>query len=241
MGLQDRYKSLTGASPASPAPAPASVAPSTPPAATSTPAASAAVVSSSPAVATAPTTTPTPARRDLTALRQKLAGGNGGVNPPEAAAAVKDDMLDVTTKETPDGGAEPLPNHPDAAKAAVVAPAPTSSPSTDDAPAKRKRRTKAEMEAARAAEAAAAGSTPMAGVSTTPAPAPSVEAEPEFDRELSAASAETAGFTILTDEVRAQLVADIRQDLLQNLSLQGAIELVRERMFPGMKTLEIEK
>jgi hypothetical protein len=181
-------------------------------------------------------------------LRQKLAGGNGGVNPPEAAAAVKDDMLDVTTKETADGGAEPLPNHPDAVKlgvpAASTASAPMPGPEVEQ-PAKRKRRTKAEMEAARAAEAASAPS---------PATAPSTAAgdespvalahgigTPEYTRELAAAVAETEGHTILTDEVRAQLVADIRQDLLANLSLAGAIELVRERMFPGMKTLEIEK
>jgi hypothetical protein len=248
MGLQDRYRALSG----SPAAAPASAAPSTPPAATPTSAApSGASGSSSPAAASPATTTPTPARRDLTALRQKLAGGNGGVNPPEAAAAVKDDMLDVTTKETPDGGAEPLPNHPDAAKLGVAQPATapgcSPAPSADpaEAPAKRKRRTKAEMEAARAAEAASAPS---------PATAPSTAAgdespvalahgigTPEYTRELAAAVAETEGHTILTDEVRAQLVADIRQDLLANLSLAGAIELVRERMFPGMKTLEIER
>lgn len=44
--------------------------------------------------------------RDLAALRARLAR-NGGVNPPEAE--IPNDALDRTTRETPDGGAEPLP------------------------------------------------------------------------------------------------------------------------------------
>jgi hypothetical protein len=256
MGLQDRYKSLTGAAPASPAAAPTSAAPSTAAPTTSTSAAPSAAAprttpaasSSSPVAASPATGSPTPARRDLTALRQKLAGGNGGVNPPEAAAAVKDDMLDVTTKETPDGGAEPLPNHPDAAKLGVpstAAPAAVEAPS-GDAPAKRKRRTKAEMEAARAAEAAAVSTAPASAQPAEPSSDESPVAlahgigTPEFYHELAAADAEAQGHTILTDEVRAQLVADIRQDLLANLSLEQAINLVRERMPRGVKSLEIE-
>lgn len=256
MGLRDKYQQ--GAPSSTPAASSASAAPSTPPATTPTSAEpSLASASSSPVAASDPPTTPisATARRDLGALRQRLAGGvNGGVNPPEASSAVADDMLEPNTRETPDGGAEPLPNHPDAAKAVAsaapaAAPAPTSSPSTDSATAtKRKRRTKAEMEAARAAAAAGAATTAAAATASPSAgSAPTAPAEespldtPEGRRELAAAAAETAGFVILTDDLRAQLIQDIRQDLLQNLSLGAAIELVRERMLPGMKALEVER
>jgi hypothetical protein len=172
-------------------------------------------------------------------------------------------MLDPTTRETPDGGAEPLPNHPDFGKKGEVA-SQAAAPSTDApadaeapseaAPAKRKRRTKAEMEAARAAEAAAASA-----LST----APTVTAEPrvylghggqsgevrphvepteaEFERELAAAAAESEGHAILTDETRTLIESEAVAYYLRNLSLEGAIALVRERMFSGMKTVEVER
>lgn len=48
--------------------------------------------------------------RNLSSLRAKLAGGgNTGVNPPEAAAALTDDATKPRTVETPDGGAQPAP------------------------------------------------------------------------------------------------------------------------------------
>jgi len=161
------------------------------------------------------------------------------VNPPEAAAAVKDDMLEPNTRETPDGGAEMLPNHPDFEKGK---PAATATTAEGGAPAKRKRRTKAEMEAARAAEAAAAA--PSAKPSE---PVPSAEVlsrgidTPEYRSELAAAVAETEGHKILTDDVRTCIESDAVEYYLRNLSLEGAIQLVRERMPNGVKTLEIER
>lgn len=245
----------------SPEPGTASAAPSTPPTVTATPAVSAAAGSSSLVAATATTTTPTPAvasgpRRDLVALRAQLAGGNGGVNPPEAAAAITPEMFEPTTRETADGGAEPLPNHPDAAKAANTSTPPTQD-ATDGAPAKRKRRTKAEMEAARAAGTEAPRVAPSAAPAS-PAPGSASPAgndpgrglglavlfdntPPEFYRELSAAQAETEGFTILTDELGKEIVRVAVENHLRGLTLEGAIQLVRERMFPGMKTLEVAK
>lgn len=213
------------------------------------------------AAPTAPAATPTPAvsgaaRRDLSAMRARLAG-NGGVNPPEAVAALVDSLADPCTKETPDGGAEMLPNHPDAAKLGPVstAVAGAEESAAGAAPTKRKRRTKAEMALARAAEyekegqallAAEAASVPSWLISldeTAPSTVAGAKAyihpldAPEFQRELAAARAETAGFTILTDEVRKHVV----RTWLQELSLEGAINLVQERMFPGMKTLEVER
>lgn len=275
MGLRDRYQ---GASSASPAAAPASPAPSAAQPSTPTSEASPAEPSSSPAAASAsPTSTPS-AKRDLVALRARLSGGtNGGVNPPEATEAVKEDMLEPNTKETPDGGAEPLPNHPDFAKAAATASTgPSDSTNASTAAPKRKRRTKAEMEAARAA-AAASATTPTIQAAGLPAPAAAPEASAaalseltdpvamartienlkaqlhgstempagydtdEYRRELAAASAETEGFKILSDDVRTCIESDAVAYYLRNLSLEGAIELVRERMFKGMKTLEIER
>jgi|SRR5688572_8686765 len=168
MGLRDKY---TSASPiATPA---ADIAPSTPlsPAAGIPSSASPALAASrsGPVAATPPTSSTPSAKRDLVALRARLSGGtNGGVNPPEAPAAVTEDLLEPNTRETPEGGAEMLPNHPDFEKGKPAATAPTAEGS---APAKRKRRTKAEMEAARAAEAAAATApteTPPASVESAP-------------------------------------------------------------------------
>lgn len=178
-------------------------------------------------------------------MRARLAG-NGGVNPPEAVAALVDSLADPCTKETPDGGAEMLPNHPDAAKLGPVstAVAGAEESAAGAAPTKRKRRTKAEMEAARAAEAASVPSS-----ETAPSTAAGAEPEayihpldaPEFQRELAAAQAETEGFTILTEELGKEIVRVAVKDYLRNLSLEGAINLVRERMFMGMKTLEVER
>jgi hypothetical protein len=235
MGLRDRYAGAASSS--TPAAAPASAAPPAAPQSTPTSAAPPAEPSSSPADVSASSTSTPSARRDLVALRAQLSGGtNGGVNPPEAAA-VADDLLDPCTRETPDGGAEPLPNHPDLAKAAAKA------TTQADAPAKRKRRTKAEMEAARAAAAsttsAAAGPRPAAqAAATEPSPDPQ---ENEFRVELAAAAAETEGHVILTNTLRDQLARDTMRLYLRDLSLAGAIDLVRERMFKGMKTLEIER
>lgn len=237
MALRDSYK--TAASPGSPAAATVLPAPSTVPGSREAPS----VASSSSGVAATPATiSPTPARRDLTALRQRLAGGNGGVNPPEAVAAIMEEIFEPTTRETADGGAEPLPNHPDAAK--VAAPS-TVAPAASVAPAKRKRRTKAEMEAARAAEAASVPSPETAPSTVVGAESPVALAHgigtPDYTRELAAVVAETQGLVILTDALRHDLNNEAVEIYLRNLSLQGAIELVRERMFVGMKALEIEK
>lgn len=156
-------------------------------------------------------------------------------------------MLDPNTEETPDGGAKALPNHPDFAKAAAAAASTASAPTPGPEgaqPAKRKRRTKAEMEAARAAEAATSSAT-SAPSAAEPAP-PSREAlpyfeTPEYKSEFAAAVAETEGHKILTDDVRTCIESDAVEYYLRNLSLEGAITLVRERMFAGMKTLEVER
>ncbi len=271
MGLRDRYQqpasategqryqppasaSEQGVARPSAAASAGSAAPSTPPSAAPSPAApSEASGSSSPVAASAATTTPTPAsleagtsipgagagaRRDLAALRAQLAGSNGGVNPPEAAAAVTDGLLEPCTRETPDGGAEPLPNHPDAAKAGAAAASVQQAPAADSPP-KRRRRTKAEMEAARAAEAAARA--PSAPPSASAGSAPPLASESEFQSELAAAAAEAEGYVILTNTLRDQLANDTIRLYLRDLSLEGAINLVRARMFPGMKALQVEK
>lgn len=177
-------------------------------------------------------------------MRQRLAG-NGGVNPPEALAALKDELADPCTRETPDGGAEPLPNHPDAAKLGPVstAAAGAEESAAGAAPTKRKRRTKAEMEAARALAALAppSASEPAVKVAPTVEPERYPATNPEFSSDLIAAQAETAGLTILTDELGKEIVRVAVQDYLRGLSLAGAINLVRERMFDGMKTLEVER
>lgn len=176
------------------------------------------------------------------ALRQRLAGGGGGVNPPEALAAAKDDMLDGTTKETPDGGAEPLPNHPDHAKSAQAAATESGASSPSPAPAKRKRRTKAEMEAARAAQAAQPAPSPVVpAVSDTASTGSEPDVNPPgWNEELAAAAAETAGHVIMNDSLREKIGRDAVEAYLGRLGLEGAIELVRLRLPRGVKSLEVE-
>jgi len=214
VGLQARYKSLTVA-PALQTPTPAPTQPD------------------AGAIA--------PARRDLSALRQRLAGGsNGGGNPPEASAALKAETFEPCTTELPSGETVALPNHPDAAKASQAAStvsAPTPGPEGEQ-PAKRKRRPKAEMEAARAAESAS--SSASSGPATA-APEALAADPPEFHQELAAAVAETSGFTVLTDDLRTLIESEAVTYYLRNLSLEGAITLVRERLPAGVKTLEVEK
>jgi hypothetical protein len=189
-------------------------------------------------------------------------GSNGGVNPPEAAAAVKEDLLTPTTAEAPDGTTVALPNPPDAAEAAA-APTPAAAPSDADAGApaekqKRKRRTKAEMAAARAAEAAGAA-TAASAATASPSAALSVQAAedrarnpeaydgpspvdtPEGQRELAAAAAETAGHVILSDDLRLAIEHNAVADFLNKLNLARAIELVQQRLPRGVKTLEIDQ
>lgn len=95
-----------------------------PPKAVSAPvAASAAPASGPPAQTVAPAAPPAVpgAKRDIAALRAKLAGGsNGGVNPPEAAAALTDDALEPRTVETQDGGAAAAPGWVEAKNGLVV-------------------------------------------------------------------------------------------------------------------------
>lgn len=63
----------------------------------------------------------------------------------------------------------------------------------------------------------------------------------EYRSELAAAVAETEGHKILTDYVRTCIEVEAVNYYLRNLSLEGAVTLVRERMFSGMKTLEVER
>lgn len=99
-------------------------------------------VSSAAAVAPVVQTTIAPAgerTRDLSALRARLAGGGlGGVNPPEAPAALTDTALDPKTEEV-GGVLQPI-----GAPADSAAPAPDALP---DGKAKRTRRTRAQIEA----------------------------------------------------------------------------------------------
>lgn len=73
---------------------------------TLTPATRTPPAASSPAVGTPASSTTAAPARSLVEMRARLAGRNGGVNPPEAT--IREDSLDVKTRETPDGGAEPL-------------------------------------------------------------------------------------------------------------------------------------
>lgn len=115
MGLKDNYAKLAGQpTPASPPPVSAPVA-----------------ASAAPAPAPVQTTVAPPAAggmRDLAAMRAKLAQRQtGGVNPPEAAAAVQPALFEPKTQETADGGAEPIPSPdatPSAPETAPPAPAP---------------------------------------------------------------------------------------------------------------------
>jgi hypothetical protein len=129
MGLKDRYSAPTG-TPAQGTPPPASPV----------------------------SVAPSPEKRDIAAIRAKLAAGGGGnVNPPEMAEALKPEAFEPKTVEGPDG--EPVPIV--AAEATSDSP-PTVAPAAGQA--KRTRRTKAEMEAARAAEAEFAVTTAAATV-----------------------------------------------------------------------------
>lgn len=81
-------------------------------------------------------------KRDIAALRAKLASGSlGGVNPPEAPAAITEDHAEPRTVETPEGGATPAPGWVETKPGLVVrAPAPEvstveSEPSTPASPA----------------------------------------------------------------------------------------------------------
>ena len=126
MGLADRYKALTGATP-TPA-APAAAEPATVPPAASKP--------------------PSTGGRDLAAIRAKLAaGGGGGVNPPEMAEALKPEAFEPKTTEAPDG--EPQPIEPAPSAGSTTPAATPGAPAT----AKRTRRTRAQIEADEKAEA----------------------------------------------------------------------------------------
>ena len=159
-----------GASPtAASAPATATTAPAAvvggEPSTTSAPAPAA---SSGPAAAAAnfalstPTAAPAAQARDLAAMRARLAGGQlGGVNSPEGAEKITEELVAPRTQPTADGGAEPIP-----APAPIPADAFGVAGVVADAgltPPKRTRRTKAEMEAARAA-ASSPPTTPSPGV-----------------------------------------------------------------------------
>jgi hypothetical protein len=137
-------------------------------------------VAAAPAAPTGAPAAPAPpastegAKRDISALRARLAGGSlGGVNPPEAVAALPADALEPRTVPTSDGGAQAAPGWVEAKNGLVVRlPELAPLPETPTVVAARKRRTKAEMEAARAAEAAAAtsGAEAPAGASVAPEP-----------------------------------------------------------------------
>lgn len=123
-------------------------------------------------------------KRDLSALRAKLAAGF--VNPPEAGEAVNEDTLAPRTVETEDGGAKAAPGWVEAKNGlvvkapAVVEPEPDSSPSTDGAPAAELSRgqkaaaTRAANKAAKAQPAASAAAPEPSDTSAAPAVASSV-------------------------------------------------------------------
>lgn len=178
MALRDRYAGVASPSVASsPTPAP------------SAPSQAASAPSSPPIVSVLGT-------RDLEALRTVLAKGNTA--PPEAAAALQAQAFEPKTRETPDGGAEPISDLASAVTSpGEIAPLP-STPTTEQA--KRKRRTKAEMEAARAA------STPKA---ESPEAQPTSEAgSPIEERELSVTdfSLRTRLDSITTDQLLGELL-----------------------------------
>lgn len=117
--------------------------------------------------------------RDLSALRAKLAGGNTGVNPPEAVAALTQDHVEPRTVETPDGGATAAPGWvegkngnvvraptpEDASSAAVAAaPAETLTRGQKAAATRAANKAKASSEPSGAAPAAAAASSETASV-----------------------------------------------------------------------------
>lgn len=148
MGLKANYALATGTPPPPP------------------PTASAAAVSpsASPSAAPAPSAASSAASgalppRDLPAMRARLAlGQTAGVNPPEGVGAMTPALLAAKTKETPSGGAEPLPVEPAAFSGAA-------SPAAGSAePSKRTRRTKEQMAAARAEEEARALTTAAATI-----------------------------------------------------------------------------
>lgn len=132
---------------------------------------------SQPQSASAPPSSGSTEGRSLAEIRQRLASRNGGVNPPEAA--VSDSALDRTTKETPDGGAEPLPNHPDVLKATAPSAAAPPAASPDSAsPALTRGQKAAATRAANKAKAAEApvpaapdpGASPATVASDAPSP-----------------------------------------------------------------------
>lgn len=174
MGLKDNYKKLAGGAPAAP--------PSAAPATTTATVASATPAASAPAPVQTTVAPPgVGGSRDLAAMRAKLAQRQtGGVNPPEAVAAVTPALLEPRTQETPDGGAEPLPSaaDPGAATPGSASPAPATpvSPSGSEPSAapeltrgQKAAATRAAKKAAAQAETptASAGAAPSVGESAT--------------------------------------------------------------------------
>lgn len=135
MGLRDRYAAPAAAAPAATPPPPQA----------------------------APAGPPSPEKRDMSAIRAKLAaGGGGGVNPPEMAEALKPEAFEPKTVEGPDGEPQPIES--------AAAPTPAVAAPAAGAAAKRTRRTKAQIEADNAAAGNAPSSEPSAPATdvTTP-------------------------------------------------------------------------
>ncbi len=118
--------------------------------------------------------------RNLSALREQLAG-TGGVNPPESK--VPETSLEPRTVETEDGGAAPIQPLPD-------------TPTVQESKAKRTRRTPAQMAEAKAALAGQTTPGPVAG--STVAPDAAESAKPSL------------GDLFTTDELIAELVRRVR-------------------------------